>query len=263
MPADLFFNACHCYNGLAIISAWECDSVLFLGRIANRLFVLPGWCAVSSFDSIDVHIVSVSIADLLSVLTSIPLNTALLWLDGNWASVGDESHVKYLCKAGIYFQNVSLCISSLTLVIIAIDRWVSLPDNRAAAENILILNACTTEKLEIEIKISPSLSSPFPSYLLYPFFSCMQRIIVSSSCALMQETTLSPSFRRYIALCHPFLHYKYASYKRRITAVMTAIIWLLGLLIAVRDLVTVRLSKSIDELPDDPDKVGEFLKKVL
>lgn len=44
---------------------------------------------------------------------------------------------------------------------------------------------------------------------------------------------------------------------------MTAIIWLLGLLIAVRDLVTVRLSKSIDELPDDPDKVGEFLKKVL
>lgn len=91
----------------------------------------------------------------------------------------------------------------------------------------------------------------------------MQRIIVSSSCALMQETTLSPSFRRYIALCHPFLHYKYASYKRRITAVMTAIIWLLGLLIAVRDLVTVRLSKSIDELPDDPDKVGEFLKKVL
>lgn len=65
-------------------------------------------------------------------------------------------------------------------------------------------------------------------------------------------------FFRYIAICHPFLHYKYSSYKQKITVVTTVVIWLVGSLIGIRDLVHVRLSKSIEDVPE----LNEVFKEV-
>lgn len=67
--------------------------------------------------SIDVFIISLSITDLLTVTTVVPLQIARISADTDW-----DSFPEALCPVGAYFLTVTICISLFTLVLIAIDR---------------------------------------------------------------------------------------------------------------------------------------------
>ncbi|XP_067928517.1 tachykinin-like peptides receptor 99D [Watersipora subatra] len=53
---------------------------------------------------------------------------------------------------------------------------------------------------------------------------------------------------QYLAICHPLFHYKLKEKKKAISACSMVVIWMIGLLVAIGDAYTVRLSLSANDL---------------
>lgn len=91
--------------------------VIFLVSIAGNVLVIAVYLSQKALRNVTcVFIISLAASDLLMTLVCVPINMGMLWTQG-WV-FGD-----FACKTVPYIQNFSVTCSSLTLSIIAVDRF--------------------------------------------------------------------------------------------------------------------------------------------
>ncbi|XP_078356680.1 prokineticin receptor 2-like [Oculina patagonica] len=102
-------------------------SIECLLALAGNLLVIVSFIKTRRLKTnANYYIVNMAISDLLSVILSWPLYATEGMLQAGGSHITDPTLATYACKLGIYSRAVSYVVSIVSLVLIAVDRYIAI-----------------------------------------------------------------------------------------------------------------------------------------
>ena len=116
----------NCSVGVSTMFTVALSIVSFLASTGNLLVIVTFMRIVTLKTSSNYYIVNMAISDLVSVVLNWPLYTTEGMLKAGGSLITDPKLATFACKLGIYSRAVSYAVSILSLVLIAVDRFIAI-----------------------------------------------------------------------------------------------------------------------------------------
>ena len=122
---DDLINQTECSSSVPTTFTVVLSTVSLLALIGNLLVIITFIRTVNLKTSPNYYIVNMAVSDLVCVILNWPLYATEGMLKAGGSLIADPTIATLFCKLGIYSRAVSYVVSILSLVLIAVDRFIA------------------------------------------------------------------------------------------------------------------------------------------